>query len=98
GSFVTPEARAVSAALAEATVKDDGTLSLNFTPAGRDAYPISSASYLMFYRSMGDAAKETALRHFAVWALTDGQELAEGLDYAPLPESVQTSAVGAVRL
>jgi ABC-type phosphate transport system substrate-binding protein len=52
----------------------------------------------MFYRAMPDGAKETALRHFAAWALTDGQELAEGLDYAPLPESVQNSALGAVRL
>jgi phosphate transport system substrate-binding protein len=98
GTFVTPEAAAVSAALAEATAKDDGTLSLNFTPAGRDAYPISSASYLMFYRSNDDAAKDTALKHFAAWALTVGQELAEGLDYAPLPEQVQLRALGAVKL
>lgn len=98
GNFVTPEAAAVSAALAEATTKADGALSLNFTPASRDAYPISSASYLLFYRSNDDAAKDTALKHFAAWALTDGQDLAEGLDYAPLPEPVQVRALGAVKL
>ncbi len=98
GRFLGPTAQAVSAALDSATVTPEGTLRLNFTPVSPEAYPISSASYLMFYRSMSDAAKDTALRHFAAWALTDGQELAEGLDYAPLPESVQTSALGAVRL
>jgi phosphate transport system substrate-binding protein len=98
GNFVAPEALAVSAALAEATTNADGTLALDFTPAGRDAYPISSASYLLFYRSNDDAAKDTALKHFAEWALTEGQDLAEGLDYAPLPEPVQVRALGAVRL
>jgi len=98
GRFVTPEAHAVSAALAEATVKPDGSLSLEFTPADPDAYPISSASYVMFYRSYGDPAKETALKHFTAWALTEGQSLAEGLDYAPLPDAVQARALGAVKL
>ena len=98
GNFVVPEAAAVSAALAEAAANADGTLSPNFTPVGRDAYPISSASYLMFYRSIDDPAKETALKHFAAWAITEGQDLAEGLDYAPLPEPVQVRALGAVKL
>jgi ABC-type phosphate transport system substrate-binding protein len=52
----------------------------------------------MFYRSASDPAKDTALRHFATWALTQGQALAEGLDYAPLPPSLQAVAVGAVKL
>jgi phosphate transport system substrate-binding protein len=98
GNFVRPEAGAVSAALAEARTNDDGTLALNMTPAGRDAYPISSASYLLFYRSNDDPAKDVALKHFAAWALTEGQDLAEGLDYAPLPEPVQVRALGAVKL
>ena len=98
GRFVGPEAKAVSAALAAATVNADGTLKLNFAPVSPEAYPITSPSYLMFYRSMPDPAEEAALRHFAEWALTDGQELAEGLDYAPLPEPVQIAALGAVKL
>ena len=63
-----------------------------------EAYPISSTSYLMFYRSQPDGAKEAALKHFVAWALADGQALAEGLDYAPLPEPVQVTALEAVRL
>lgn len=98
GRYVTPSARAVSAALAAATFKPDGTLALNFTPASPEAYPISSASYLMFYASGSDPAEEAALRHFASWALTEGQDLAEELDYAPLPEPVQAAALSKVRL
>jgi phosphate transport system substrate-binding protein len=98
GRFVGPEARAVSAALAAATVRPDGSLALNFTAPSPEAYPISSASYLMFYRAASDAGQDTALRHFAEWALTDGQELAEDLDYAPLPEPVQVAALAAVKL
>jgi phosphate transport system substrate-binding protein len=98
GRFVGPEAKAVSAALAAATVTPEGTLKLNFTPASPDAYPISSTSYLMFYRSAPDPGRDAALKHFAEWALTEGQSLAEGLDYAPLPPPVQASALGGVRL
>jgi phosphate transport system substrate-binding protein len=79
-------------------VRPDGTLRLNFAPTNPEAYAISSASYLLFYASAPDAGRDTALRNFAAWALTDGQEYAEELDYAPLPESVQTAALGAVRL
>ena len=98
GRFVGPEALAVSAALAAAKVTSQGTLELSFTPTSPEAYPISSTSYLMFYRAATDPARDIALRHFAAWALTDGQDLAEGLDYAPLPEAVQASALGAVKL
>ena len=98
GRFVAPEAKAVSAALAGATAQPDGTFKLNYSPVHPEAYPIASVSYLMFYRAVSDEAKETALRHFASWALTDGQALAEGLDYAPLPEVVQISALGSVKL
>lgn len=98
GRFVTPEAKAVSAALAAGTVRPDGSLALNFTAPSPEAYPISSASYLMFYRAASDLDRDTALRHFAEWALTDGQELAEDLDYAPLPEPVQVAALAAVKL
>lgn len=98
GRFVGPTAQAVSAALAAATVTPEGTLKLNYAAASPDAYPISSTSYLMFYRAVSDAAKDTALRHFATWVLTTGQDLAEGLDYAPLPPSVAGSALAAVKL
>lgn len=98
GRFTAPDAAAVSAALAGASVRADGSLSLNFKAPGPLAYAISSVSYLMFYRDAPDADRDVALRHFAAWALTEGQELAADLDYAPLPEPVQATALRAVKL
>jgi len=95
GQFVGPTASAVTAALAEATPKDDGTLTLNYTPAAPTAYPISTTTYLLFYKA-GDPTKTAALKHFAQWVLTDGQKLAEGLDYAPLPQPILAPARAAV--
>ncbi len=96
GQFVAPTASAVTAALAEATANADGTLMLNYTPASPTAYPISTTTYLLFYKD-GDPTKTAALKHFAQWVLTDGQKLAEGLDYAPLPQSVLTPALAVVK-
>jgi len=95
GQYVGPTAGAVTAAIGEATPKDDGTLTLNYTPTSPAAYPISTTTYLLFYKD-GDPTKTAALKHFAQWVLTDGQKLAEGLDYAPLPQSILTPALAAV--
>ncbi len=95
GQFVNPSASAVTAALAGATANADGTLTLNYTATSPTAYPISTTTYLLFYKN-GDPTKTAALKHFAQWVLTDGQKLAEGLDYAPLPQSILTPAVAAV--
>ncbi len=51
----------------------------------------------MYYRTGTDSTRLTALKHFVAWALTDGQQLAEGLDYAPLPQSITASALGSVK-
>lgn len=98
GQYVGPAARGVSAALASATVNPDLTLKINFLADAVDAYPISTISYLLFYRSGADPVKDAALKHFAAWALTEGQKLAETFDYAPIPPSILTAAIGAVTI
>lgn len=98
GQYVSPTAAGVSAALGAATVNPDMTLRVNYAPDGVGAYPISTVSYLLFYRAGADPAEDAALKNFATWALTEGQLLAEDLDFAPLPQSIVDSALGAVRL
>jgi phosphate transport system substrate-binding protein len=88
GKFVGPTNEAVSAAIAEATVNPDNTLKINYTPAGEAAYPISTTTYLMYYKAGTDSAKATALTNFAKWVLTDGQRYAKDLDYAAMPQSI----------
>lgn len=55
---------------------------------GQSAYPITSYSYLLFFKRQIDPTKTEALSKFLVWALHDGQSYAGELDCAPLPSKV----------
>ena len=96
GKFVVPTNDAVSAAMAEATINPDYTLKINYAPTNESAYPISSTTYLMYYKSATDTAKATALRNFAKWVLTDGQQYAKDLDYAAMPQTVLDKLIAAL--
>jgi phosphate transport system substrate-binding protein len=96
GSFVQPTADAVSAALGTASVNSDLTLKINYQPDDAKAYPISTTTYVMFYKASSDPAKATALKHFVAWVLTDGQKKASDLDYAPMPRSILDKALAVV--
>jgi phosphate transport system substrate-binding protein len=56
----------------------------------KDAYPISSFTYLLVYETQPDAAKGKKLINFIKWAIHDGEADAAKLDYAPLPKNVVT--------
>jgi len=96
GSFVEPTNQSVSAAIAEATVNPDNTLKIDYTPTSAAAYPISTTTYLMYYKRGTDTAKATALKHFANWALTDGQRYAKDLDYAAMPQTILDTLIAAL--
>jgi phosphate transport system substrate-binding protein len=88
GNFVDPSPKSVTAAANGAlkTMPADFRVSITDS-AAKDAYPISSFTYLLVYEKM-DPAKGKALQSFLLWALNDGQKLAEPLFYAPLPKSM----------
>lgn len=87
GNFVSPAPASVSAALATATIPDDFRFSMVNAP-GADAYPISGPSWIIIYQKQnGERGRQ--LVAFLKWAVTDGQKITPGLDYAALPESVQ---------
>jgi ABC-type phosphate transport system substrate-binding protein len=56
--------------------------------SGPTAYPIASFTWLLVYKHQPDAAKAKTLTDFIRWALTEGQQDAASLDYAPLPASM----------
>jgi phosphate transport system substrate-binding protein len=84
GNFVSPSTEATSAAAAGVAIPDDYRVSL-VNPAGKDAWPIASFTYLLVHKDMKDKAKGDALVKFLWWAVHQGQGLAAPLDYAPLP-------------
>jgi phosphate transport system substrate-binding protein len=88
GNFVEPSIGSVREALASAKVPDDFRFSM-VNPTGEKAYPIAGATWLLVYQQQKDATKGKKLVEFLNWALTKGEAMAEALDYAPLPESLE---------
>jgi phosphate transport system substrate-binding protein len=91
GQFVAPTIAAVTAAAAGAAASLPATTDYRVSIVnanGANAYPISSFTWLLVYRTQTDAAKSKKLLDFVRWALTDGEKSAAALDYAPLPASM----------
>jgi len=88
GNFVKASLESVTAAAASAPkMPADFRVSITNAP-GKDAYPISSFTWLLIPEQSKDAAKGKILADFLNWMVTDGQKMTEALSYAPLPESV----------
>jgi len=56
-------------------------------PAGEDAYPIATFTWLLVYKDQDDD-KAKALRDLIEYMVTTGQESAESMGYIPLPANV----------
>ena len=57
---------------------------------GKDAYPISSFTWLLIPAQSKDPAKGKILADFLNWMVDSGQKMTAELSYAPLPASVAT--------
>jgi phosphate transport system substrate-binding protein len=96
GQWVAPDGPAVAAALAAATVPADLKIKINYAPTDPNAYPISTTTFVIVPQKPADAAKGKLLKAFIAYALTKGQQSADGLSYAPLPSTLVTQAKAAV--
>lgn len=88
GAYITPSLESVTEALATAAIPDDFRFSM-VNPPGAKAYPIAGATWLLVYQELKDPVKGAKLVGFLKWAYREGEKMAAGLDYAPLPENVQ---------
>jgi phosphate transport system substrate-binding protein len=93
GNFVKASPDTVSQAGEGALAQMDKSLAVSiWNQTGKDAYPISSFTYLIVYKDLSalkDQAKAKALVDFLKWAMTDGEKTAPQLDYAGLSDGVQ---------
>lgn len=90
GEFVSPSLGSVTAAAGSAkfTKNTDFRVSITNAP-GKDAYPISSFTWLLVRPKMKDQAKAKAMHDFLVWMITpEAQGMANTLQYASLPQEV----------
>ncbi len=89
GSFIKADFASVTAAAAGAVENMPEDFRVSITNAsGKDAYPISSFTWLLIPSEVADPAKKAALIAFVRWGLTKGQDFLEPLSYARLPAAV----------
>ncbi|MGA7754448.1 MAG: phosphate ABC transporter substrate-binding protein PstS [Candidatus Sulfotelmatobacter sp.] len=97
GVFVKASLDSVTAAAASAPkMPADFRVSITNAP-GKDAYPISSFTWLLIPAQSKDAAKGKILADFLNWMVSDGQKMASALAYAPLPENVVAKVKEAIK-
>ncbi|SRR5579871_865814 len=97
GAFIKASLESVTAAAASAPkMPADFRVSITNAP-GKDAYPISSFTWLLIPQQSKDAAKGKILADFLNWMVTDGQKMTAALSYAPLPDSVAQKEKEAIK-
>jgi len=88
GNFVKASLESVTAAAGSVkSMPADFRVSITNAP-GKDAYPISSFTWLLIPAQSKDPAKGKILADFLNWMVDSGQKMTADLTYAPLPESV----------
>ena len=98
GAFVKASLESVTAAAASVkSMPADFRVSITNAP-GKDAYPISSFTWLLIPEKSKEAAKGKILADFLTWMVDDGQKMTAELTYAPLPGSVAEKVKGTIKL
>jgi phosphate transport system substrate-binding protein len=98
GTFVKASLDSVTAAAASVkSMPADFRVSITNAP-GKDAYPISSFTWLLIPEKSKEVAKGKILADFLTWMVDDGQKMTAELTYAPLPGNVAEKVKGAIKL
>lgn len=109
GEFIPPTTEGAAAAAASVAQNLPGPLDdwsqVTITDApGEGAYPISSFSYILVYKSVADYGGKVSQAEFdgfkawLWWGIHEGQGRSEALGYAPLPEPVVKLGEGALNM
>ena len=89
GRFVSPSLESFQAAAANADWNDAPGFYLVLTnQPGNNTWPISGASFILMYKNQNDADKAKSVLKFFDWCYKHGADLAEKLDYVPMPRTV----------
>ncbi len=87
GKFVMPGDDTFGAAAAGAdwfSVPGMGLSIVN--QPGANAYPVTTASFILMYKEPADKAQSAEVLKFFDWAFKNGKQMALELDYVPLPD------------
>lgn len=97
GNFVKANLASTTEAASSAKISgDDFRVSITNAP-GKNAYPISSFTYLLIPIQWKDQTKEKEVVAFLNWMLSTGQTMVTPLDYAPLPDEFKQKELAAIK-
>jgi phosphate transport system substrate-binding protein len=88
GKFLYPDIATVAAAAATKPNVSPTDFSI-VDAAGPDCYPISGYSWVLLYRTPGDAQHGALVKQIMKWLVTEGQPIAKIVDDVPLPDILQ---------
>ena len=89
GVVVAPDEDSFKAATASANWKSSFYQILT-NQAGRNAWPITAATYIVMHAKQDKPANGAAALKFFDWAYSNGDAAAGSLDYVPMPAEVKT--------
>lgn len=99
GNYVDPTLESVSAAGDSVEVPEDLRFSID-NAEGDQTYPDASATFIVVAKDLCKAGKTEAVakdvKNFLTYGLAAGQDEAQKLAYAPLPDELRTKAQAAV--
>lgn len=88
GNYVMPSQQSVADAAAGADFKVKGMAPDLLDQSHRNAWPITTATYVLAYEKGGDAVKQKGVVDFFTWSLNNGQKMAADLGFVALPPNV----------
>lgn len=90
GNFPAPEEKAFQAAAANANWNEQPGFGISLNnQKGADAWPITSATFILVYAKPEKPEETQAALKFFDWAYKSGDKLASDLDYVALPAKVK---------
>src|SRR5665213_3682405 len=91
GAYVQPDEATFQAAAAGAEwVKNRYYVVITDQP-GKNAWPIAASTFVVMQKVQDKPTQAAGVLKFFAWAFNDGQKLAAGLDYVPLPPNLVKS-------
>ncbi len=89
GQLVKPSSESFQAAAANADwAKAPGFYLLLTNQPGAKSWPITGATFILFYKRQAKPETAREVLKFFDWAYQNGDKMAEQLDYVPMPDSV----------
>ena len=88
GNYIVPNQDAVADAAAGANFNVKGMAPDLLDQGHKNAWPITTATYVLAYEKASDAAKQKGVVDFFSWSLNNGQKMAEELGFVALPANV----------